>query len=97
MGIKIIYQDRNFIAINKPAGLLVHTTRHQKTKEPTLAEWLLENFPQIKNVGDDPEYRPGIVHRLDKDTSGIMLIPLNQNYFSYLKKLFGEKRIKKTY
>ncbi len=42
-------------------------------------------------------YRPGIVHRLDKDTSGIMLIPLTQEYFSYLKKLFQEKKIKKTY
>jgi len=104
MEIKIIYQDKNFIAINKPAGLLVHASSYQKTDEPTLIDWLLENFPQVKKVGDPSissgqvtYERPGIVHRLDRDTSGIMLISLNQEYFSYLKKLFQEKKIKKTY
>lgn len=97
MEIKIIYRDRNFIAVNKPAGLLVHTTEHQKIKEPTLVDWLLKNFPQVKKVGDDTQYRPGIVHRLDRDTSGVMLVALNQEYFSYLKNLFQEKKIKKTY
>ncbi len=95
--IQIIYQNKNFIAINKPAGLLVHSSDYQKKKEPTLVDWLLKNFPQIKNVGDDTKNRPGIVHRLDKDTSGIMLIPLNQDYFLYLKKMFQNKKIKKTY
>lgn len=97
MEIPIIYKDDNFVAINKPAGLLVHSSDYQKKKEPTLVDWLLKNFPQVKKVGDDRIHRPGIVHRLDKDTSGIMIIPLNQDYFSYLKKLFQEKKIKKTY
>jgi 23S rRNA pseudouridine1911/1915/1917 synthase len=95
--IRIIYQDKNFVAINKPAGLLVHLSEYQKKKEPTLVDWVIKNFPEVKNVGDDPQYRPGIVHRLDRDTSGAVLVALNQKYFLYLKKLFQDKKIKKTY
>jgi len=51
----------------------------------------------VVSVGDKPEERPGIVHRLDKDTSGIVLIPRNQHYFEYLKNLFATGNIKKTY
>ena len=92
---KIIYEDKNFLAVNKPAGLLVHPTA--VSKENTLVDWLLKNYPEIKNVGDAPEIRPGIVHRLDKDTSGVILIAKNQRYFEYLKKLFQTGQIKKTY
>ena len=96
---KIIYEDKNFLAIDKPAGLLVHPVRSKnfESKEATLVDWLLAHYPQVKNVGDDPEFRPGIVHRLDRETSGIMLAALNQEYFLYLKSLFQERHIKKTY
>ncbi|MEK7566098.1 MAG: RluA family pseudouridine synthase, partial [Patescibacteria group bacterium] len=93
--IEILYQDKNLIAINKPAGLLVHPTA--TSTEKTLSDWLVKKYPEIKNVGDDPKNRPGIVHRLDKDTSGIIIVPRNQKYFEYLKKLFQERKIKKTY
>jgi 23S rRNA pseudouridine1911/1915/1917 synthase len=93
--VEIVYEDNDVIAINKPAGLLVHKTR--VSQEPTLVDWLLKNFPEIKNVGDDPTTRPGIVHRLDKETSGIMIIARNQKAFEYLKKLFQTRQIKKTY
>lgn len=96
LNIQIIYEDKNFIAVNKPAGLLVHAVQ-SKNKEPILVDWLLEYCPQIKNVGDDLENRPGIVHRLDKNTSGILLIPKNQEYFKYLKNLFQNHEIRKTY
>lgn len=92
---EVLYQDKNVLAINKPAGLLVHPTRI--SKEKTLIDWLLKNYPEVKNVGDDPKMRPGIVHRLDKDTSGVMVIARNQKAFEYLKKLFQTKQIKKTY
>lgn len=112
--IKIIYEDENFLAINKPAGLLVHAVRHNPNKfkvksslrrhesgleheSITLVDWLIQKYPEIKNVGDDPSVRPCIVHRLDKDTSGIMLIPKTQAYFEYLKSLFQEHKIKKQY
>ena len=96
MQISIIYKDKNFLAVNKPAGLLVHRVKKEQ-KEPTLVDWLLENYPEVKNVGDDPEARPGIVHRLDKDTSGVMLIARNQKTFDYLKSLFQKHQIQKTY
>ncbi len=94
---EIIHSDQSLAVINKPAGLLVHSSSYQKTKEPTLVDWLLKKFPEIKKVGDETEYRPGIVHRLDKETSGVMLVPLTQEKFFYLKKLFQEKGVKKTY
>ncbi len=93
--LEIIYQDKNLVAINKPAGLLVHPTAN--SNEKTLSDWLAKKYPEIKKVGDDPKNRPGIVHRLDKDTSGIIIIPRNQKYFEYLKNLFQEHKIKKTY
>ncbi|MDD5710920.1 MAG: RluA family pseudouridine synthase [Candidatus Colwellbacteria bacterium] len=94
----IIYEDENLLAINKPAGLLVH--RGQNTGEETLVDQLLIEFPELAGVGDSPSSkleRPGIVHRLDKDTSGVILIARNQSYFDYLKNLFRDRRIKKTY
>jgi len=94
---RVIYRDENFLALKKPAGLLVHAGGGVKSKEKTLADWLKENYPQTGKVGDDPVFRPGIVHRLDKDTSGLMLVALNQDYFSYLKSLFQSRQIKKTY
>ncbi|MEX2053976.1 MAG: RNA pseudouridine synthase [Candidatus Colwellbacteria bacterium] len=92
---EIIYENKDVVVINKPAGLLVHDDG--KGTEDTLVDWLRINFPEVSTVGDEPDQRPGIVHRLDKDTSGIMLIPRNQAYFEYLKNLFQQKQINKTY
>lgn len=94
---RVIYKNENFLAISKPAGLLIHQTVFSKSKEPTLADWLMKNFPEVKSVGDNPKERPGIVHRLDKDTSGVIIIARNQKYFEYLKNLFQKHQIKKTY
>lgn len=108
---QIIYEDKDFLAVNKPAGLLVHKVtsgKRQETSEPTLVDWILKNYPEIKGVGDpvklpngnygasDPA-RPGIVHRLDKETSGVMLVAKDQKTFEYLKDLFKEHKIKKIY
>lgn len=90
----IIYEDENIIAVNKPAGLLVHPTK--TSKEKTLVDWLLEKYPEIKNVGEDPN-RPGIVHRLDKDTSGVLIIAKNQKTFEFLKTQFKDRKVKKIY
>lgn len=95
MDIDVIYEDENLIAINKPAGLLVHGDN--KGEEDTLVDWLLTQYPEVSSVGDAPDERPGIVHRLDKDTSGAMLIARNSGYFEYLKGLFQSWDIEKTY
>jgi len=66
-------------------------------KEATLVEWLVARYPEMRRVGDDPATRPGIVHRLDKETSGVVLAARNQKYFEYLKSLFAKRDVKKTY
>jgi len=96
----VIYKDKNFLAVYKPAGLLVHPVKVSSFKlqaSNSLTDWLVKNYPEVRNVGDEPEIRPGIVHRLDKDVSGILLVPLNQKYFEYLKNLFQTRQIKKNY
>jgi len=95
MAIPIIYEDDDILAVNKPAGLLVHGT-HNLKHEASLADWLVKNYPSIKDVGEDKS-RPGIVHRLDKDTSGVLLIAKNQKAFEYLKEQFQNRKIKKKY
>lgn len=90
VSISIIYEDDDILAVNKPAGIVVHGD------SPNLVDLFVKNYPQIKNVGEDPE-RPGIVHRLDKDTSGILLVAKNQKAFEYLKEQFQNKKIKKRY
>ncbi|MDQ1283760.1 MAG: Pseudouridine synthase [Patescibacteria group bacterium] len=92
---KIIFEDKNFVVINKPAGLTVHPSSAER--KDTLASGLLAKFPEIENVGDAPEVRPGIVHRLDKDTSGIMIAARNRKTFLELKNKFKRREVKKTY
>lgn len=92
--IEIIHDEKDFAIISKPAGLVVYPgTKHNKK---TLINGLLALWPEIKNVGEDP-LRPGIVHRLDKDTSGIMIIAKNNTAFEYFKELFKNRQVKKTY
>jgi 23S rRNA pseudouridine1911/1915/1917 synthase len=91
---KIIFEDENILVIDKPAGLLIHPT--EKMEEDTLANGLLARYPKIKKVGDDP-MRPGIVHRLDKSVSGLMLVCKTQKAFDYFKAQFADRKIKKIY
>ena len=103
--IKILYEDSNVLAIDKPSGISVHgdgRTKNPSTSlrtEKTVADWVLENYPKMKNVGepmgDIP--RPGIVHRLDRDTSGVLLLAKNQKTHQFLKEQFQNRTIKKTY
>jgi 23S rRNA pseudouridine1911/1915/1917 synthase len=92
---EIIYKDKDIIVINKPAGLQVHPGRKKETD--TLVNGLISKFSEIKNVGDDPENRPGIVHRLDKDTSGVMIVARNQEVFFELKNKFKNREVSKKY
>ncbi|MFH1582792.1 MAG: RluA family pseudouridine synthase [Candidatus Falkowbacteria bacterium] len=89
--IKIIHETDEFLVINKPAGLAVHGLSNY-----TLADWLMEKYPGILQIGDDPQ-RPGIVHRLDKNVSGLMIIAKTQAAFDNLKKQFQNRTIKKEY
>lgn len=94
---KIIYEDKNQLAINKPAGLLVHRAPQTKGGVSCLTDWLIKKYPNIKKVGDEPILRPCIVHRLDRETSGILMVAKTQPAFDFLKKQFQEREVKKTY
>lgn len=90
----ILYEDADVIVLEKPASLLVHETSR---KEPhTLVAWLLKKYPEIENIGEE-KYRAGIVHRLDKDVSGIMVVAKTQEMYEYLKKQFKKRSITKEY
>ena len=93
MDIKIIYENDELIVVNKPSGLLVHPTA--KNEKDTLVSRILENYPKIKGVGEVG--RDGIVHRLDKETSGLLVVARNSDSYEKLKKLFKERKIKKKY
>jgi len=92
--IKIIDDAPDYLVVNKPAGLIVHGAKH--IKEETLADAIIKKYPEIKKVGDDPK-RPGIVHRLDKEASGLMVIAKNQKTFLNLKKQFQKRKVGKEY
>lgn len=95
---KVIFEDKNILVIDKPSGLLVHPRNEELfNQEPTVVSWLIKKFPALKKVGDNLKLRPGIVHRLDKEASGVMVIAKNQKAFEYLKKLFREHLVKKEY
>ncbi|MES2087987.1 MAG: RluA family pseudouridine synthase [Patescibacteria group bacterium] len=127
--VSILYEDKDVLVINKPAGLVVHADG--RTTEPTLVDWILEHYPKIKEVGEplkvdsrfkiqdsgegkaqgvpdsipeskilNPEsviYRPGIVHRIDRDTSGALVIAKNQKTFLFLKQQFQDREVEKSY
>lgn len=102
MKISILYEDKDILAVNKPAGIIVHP--NGKSKGPFLTDWILENYPRTKNVGESLEtkeygiiQRPGIVHRLDRDTSGVILIAKTKVGYECLKEQFKDRKISKKY
>jgi len=90
----IIFENDNFLVLEKPAGLLVHATERGETN--TLVNWLTTHYPTITDVGEHA-YRAGIIHRLDRDVSGIMVIAKNQPAFLSLKEQFRSRLVKKEY
>lgn len=113
MKIKVLYEDSNILAIDKPSGLPVHPDGRSKDPSTslragkTITDWVLKNYPKMKNVGENEIYenknikteikKPGIVHRLDRDTSGVMLLAKNEKAYQFLKSQFQNREIKKTY
>lgn len=91
---KIIYEDENVLVVNKPAGLEVASEKNKE--ELTLVDWLIKKYPAMAKVGPDPS-RPGIVHRLDKNASGLLLVAKTEAAFEHLIKQFKERTIKKEY
>ena len=104
MNISILYEDDEVLAINKPAGLVVHPDG--RTKEETLVDWVHAHYPQIAldEVGESIMLtgggeikKPGIVHRIDRETSGVLLVAKTHASFQNLKSQFQARTIKKNY
>jgi 23S rRNA pseudouridine1911/1915/1917 synthase len=94
----LIYEDEDLAVVNKPAGMVVHAGAGQNEDERsrgTLVNALLYRFKALSSTGGD--LRPGIVHRLDKDTSGLIVVAKNDRAHAALGEMFAGRRIKKTY
>lgn len=90
----IVKETPDWIVINKPAGLLVHPDSQHKTG--TLVDLLIAHFPPLGKVGEDPA-RPGLVHRLDKDVSGLMVVAKTQDAYDDIKRQFSHHQTQKVY
>jgi 23S rRNA pseudouridine1911/1915/1917 synthase len=93
ISLDVIYSDNDILVIEKPSGLIVHPGAG--ALKSTLVNALLFHFPELKNVG--AENRPGIVHRLDKETSGLMVVARNQLAYEKLKHKFQAREVEKVY
>jgi 23S rRNA pseudouridine1911/1915/1917 synthase len=91
--LNIVYEDKDVIVIDKPAGLTVHPVAGRV--QNTLVNALLARYPGLAETGDP--MRPGIVHRLDKDTSGLIIIAKNQDARDKLIDQFKNRKVKKGY
>lgn len=89
----IIAETDDFILVNKPAGMLTHPTAAKE--RDTLTDWLVAHDSKISQVGH-PD-RPGIVHRLDKEASGALVIAKSNEMMEYLKKQFQARTVEKEY
>ncbi|MBI1984999.1 MAG: RluA family pseudouridine synthase [Candidatus Wildermuthbacteria bacterium] len=91
--LKILYEDDTLLVVDKPAGVAVF--KEGEEKGTTVADLLLEQFPSQRNLGEQRRY--GIVHRLDKDTSGALLVAKSKDQFEYLQKQFQARNVEKKY
>ena len=102
MDLPIIYEDDDIVAIAKPAGVMTHPDGH--TTDETGSDWFAKAFPASKDVGELQRLqngteiaRPGVVHRLDRDTSGVLIFAKTPEAHAHLKAAFQEHDVKKTY
>ncbi len=99
---QVLFESATLLVVAKPSGLIVH--RDGRTVEASLSEWVGEHFPDCMGVGGvwtspQGEAIPlhGVVHRLDRDTSGVIVIARTQEMFDYLKSEFKARRVEKIY
>jgi len=88
----IIYEDENLLVIDKPAGIVVFPENNEKE---SVIDYLIKERPELKKAGKAPRY--GIIHRLDKETSGILLVAKNNSALEFFQKQFKERKVIKKY
>ncbi len=91
-----LYENEHFLVFNKPAFMSMHGGVGIRQNDYTFADFLREYYPEVTSIGESLE-RPGIVHRLDKNTSGVVLVAKTEESYASLKELFLERKIHKTY
>jgi 23S rRNA pseudouridine1911/1915/1917 synthase len=89
----VVHEDEDIIVIDKPSGMAVHPAPGNEAS--TLANAVLAHAPDLKGIGG--EHRPGIVHRLDKDTSGLIVVAKNERAHTELSKQFKDRAVNKVY
>ncbi|MEK7101126.1 MAG: RluA family pseudouridine synthase [Patescibacteria group bacterium] len=102
MNPEILYEDDNIVAINKLAGMMTHPDGH--TTDETVSDWFARAYPASREVGETQRLpdgteiaRPGVVHRLDRDTSGVLILVKTPEAHAFYKAAFQERLTKKTY
>ncbi len=95
MKINILHADENMVIVDKPAGLVVHPGAGEHGE--TLSSWLIKNYPETAKLPWPDPKRAGIVHRLDKDTSGLNILAKNPEALAKLQSLFEIKSVTKKY
>ncbi len=91
----IIYEDSDIVVVNKPSGMVVHPTDHGAHVSGTLVNALMYHCKDLSGIGG--EKRPGIVHRLDKDTTGLIITAKNDRAHHYISKQIHDRTVKKKY
>lgn len=102
MELPILYEDGDLVAIDKPDGVMAHPDGHGT--DPTVSDWFAQKYPGSVHVGEALTLqngavieRPGIVHRLDRDTSGVMVLAKTPESHAFLKSVFHDREAHKTY
>jgi len=102
MELPIIYEDDTLVAVNKPAGVMTHPDG--KGDEETGSDWFARTYPASAEVGETQRLqngteirRPGVVHRLDRETSGVLVFAKTPEAHEFLKQAFKDRLAKKTY
>ncbi len=91
--LQIVFENRDLLLVNKPAGMVVHPAAGHESG--TLVHAALAHAPELEGVGG--ERRPGVVHRLDRDTSGLILLAKNDRAHQWLQRQFKDRSVEKTY
>jgi 23S rRNA pseudouridine1911/1915/1917 synthase len=95
MDIKIIHETENYLVISKPIGIAVHPGADRDSF--TIKDWLVDKYPEIESLKWHNPDRTGIIHRLDKDTSGIMLLAKNPEVLDFFQDQFRNREVEKYY
>ncbi len=99
---EILFEDKDVVAVFKPSGVMTHPDGH--TTEETVSDWFARTYPASSEVGETQRLkdgteirRPGVVHRLDRETSGVLVLAKTPEAHEMLKTAFKERRVDKTY